>query len=43
VAEARAIAARQVATARRILGTLPPSAYRDSLGLLIDEQTNREV
>jgi geranylgeranyl pyrophosphate synthase len=43
VAEARAIAAGQVATARRILSTLPPSPYRDSLGVLIDEQIKREV
>lgn len=43
VAEARAVAALQVANARRILGNLPPSPYRDSLGALIDEQIDREV
>ncbi len=43
VAESRAMAAEQVRMARELLAGLKPSAYRDSLGLLIDEQVHREV
>jgi len=39
----RAMAAQQVATARELLKRLRPSIYRDSLALLIDEQTNRDL
>ena len=39
----RAMAAQQVATARELLKRLPPSIYRDSLAMLIDEQTNRDL
>jgi len=43
VAKARALAAGQVKLARGILTQLRPSIYRESLGLLIDEQIDREV
>jgi geranylgeranyl pyrophosphate synthase len=43
VAEARAMAAAQVRTARGILRELRPSPYRESLALLIDEQIDRQV
>jgi geranylgeranyl pyrophosphate synthase len=43
VAEARALAARQVAIARGVLNDLRPSPYRDSLAALIDDQIDREV
>jgi heptaprenyl diphosphate synthase len=43
VARAREMAARQVAQARRMLAALRPSAYRDSLATLIDDQINRDV
>jgi len=39
----RAMAAQQVAVARDLLKRLPASVYRDSLELLIDEQTNRDL
>jgi heptaprenyl diphosphate synthase len=39
----RAMAAQQVATARGLLKRLRPSIYRDSLAMLIDEQTNRDL
>jgi geranylgeranyl pyrophosphate synthase len=39
----RAMAAQQVALARELLKRLPPSVYRDSLAILIDEQTNRDL
>jgi heptaprenyl diphosphate synthase len=38
---ARAMAAEQAALARHHLGELAPSIYRDSLGLLLDEQRDR--
>ena len=40
---ARAMAEEQVKIARRNLAQLKPSIYRDSLGVLIDEQIDREV
>jgi octaprenyl-diphosphate synthase len=43
LARARAMAGEQVKIARRLLATLKPSVYRDSLGALIDEQIDREV
>lgn len=43
VAEARAMAAEQVRIARELLAGLTPSPFRESLGLLIDEQVHREV
>ncbi len=43
VAEARAMAAEQVAVARELLATLEPSPYRDNLAALIDDQVNREL
>jgi heptaprenyl diphosphate synthase len=39
----RAMAAQQVATARKLLKRLQPSIYRDSLAMLIKEQTNRDL
>ena len=43
IAEARALAASQVNTARNLLRSLRPSPYRESLGVLIDEQIYRQV
>jgi geranylgeranyl pyrophosphate synthase len=43
LAESRAMAAEQVRVARELLAGLKPSAYRDSLALLIDEQVRREA
>ncbi len=43
VAKARALAAGQVKLARGILTQLPPSIYRESLGMPIDEQIDPEV
>jgi geranylgeranyl pyrophosphate synthase len=43
VSEARQLAAEQVEVARRIVGELKPSPYRDGLATLIDDQTSREV
>jgi geranylgeranyl pyrophosphate synthase len=43
VAEARAMAAAEVANARAILRELEPSPWRESLALLIDDQIDREV
>ncbi len=43
IAQARAMAAQQVEIARTLLGELKPSAYRDSLAALIEEQIDREV
>ncbi len=43
VRKARAMAAEQIATARGLLARLAPSPYRDGLGVLIDEQIDREV
>ncbi|MFZ0888875.1 MAG: polyprenyl synthetase family protein [Candidatus Binataceae bacterium] len=40
---ARAMAAEQVKTAHQMLAMLKPSVYRDSLGVLINEQIDREV
>ncbi len=40
---ARAMAGEQVKVARQALTLLKPSIYRDSLGVLIDEQIGREV
>jgi geranylgeranyl pyrophosphate synthase len=40
---ARAMAAEQVKTAHQLLAQLKPSAYRESLGLLIDEQIDRDL
>jgi geranylgeranyl pyrophosphate synthase len=39
----RAIAAQQVAAARELLMRLPPSAYRESLAMLIDDQITRDL
>jgi heptaprenyl diphosphate synthase len=39
----RSLAAQQVAVARELLKRLPPSIYRDSLAMLIEEQTNRDL
>jgi heptaprenyl diphosphate synthase len=39
----RAMAAQHVAAARVLLMRLPPSVYRDSLAMLIDEQVNRDL
>jgi heptaprenyl diphosphate synthase len=39
----RAMAAEHVAFARELLMGLPPSIYRDSLAMLIEEQTNRDL
>jgi heptaprenyl diphosphate synthase len=39
----RAMAAQQVAAARELLMRLPPSVYRDSLAMLIDDQINRDL
>jgi geranylgeranyl pyrophosphate synthase len=39
----RAMAAEQVAGARKLLNRLPPSIYRDSLAMLIDDQINRDL
>jgi geranylgeranyl pyrophosphate synthase len=41
--EARALAAAQIERARTILEQLPPSIYRDSLAMVIDDQVDREV
>ena len=43
IEEARSMAAAQVELARLKLRLLKPSIYRDSLGILIDDQINREV
>ncbi len=43
VARARAMAAEQVQRARALLTELRPSAYRDRLSMVIDEQVRREV
>jgi hypothetical protein len=43
IAATRRLAADQVALARSILDELEPSAYREGLATLIDEQTFREV
>jgi geranylgeranyl pyrophosphate synthase len=43
IAEARRLAAEQVAIARSIVGELEPSLYRDGLATLIDDQVSREV
>ncbi len=43
IAQAREMAAEQVAKARGLLGGLGASVYRDSLTALIDEQIDREV
>src|SRR5258708_34536960 len=43
VADARRLAAEQVALARGIVDALPASPYRDGLATLIDDQTSREV
>jgi len=43
IAEARRLAAEQVAIARTIVGKLEPSPYRDGLATLIDDQVSREV
>jgi len=43
IAEARRLAAEQVAIARTIVGKLEPSPYRDGLARLIDDQVSREV
>ncbi len=43
VAEARRLAAEQIALARSIVDDLPPSPYREGLATLIDDQTSREV
>lgn len=42
VARGRAMAADQVTYARTLLAQLKPSVYRDSLSMLIDEQSARE-
>jgi heptaprenyl diphosphate synthase len=39
----RAMAAQHIAVARESLMRLPPSIYRDSLAILIDEQINRDL
>jgi len=43
IALGRAMAAQHVAAARELLMRLPPSVYRDSLAILIDEQINRDL
>jgi geranylgeranyl pyrophosphate synthase len=43
VAHARSMAAEQITAARAMLAMLPPSIYRQSLAVLIDEQIDREV
>lgn len=43
IARARAMAAEQAQRARELLTTLRPSAYRDRLSAVIDEQVRREV
>ena len=43
IADSRRLAAEQVAIARGIVGELRPSAYRDGLAALIDDQVSREV
>jgi len=43
VAEARAMAAARVKAARDLLATLKPSVYRDALGVILDEQVDREL
>jgi geranylgeranyl pyrophosphate synthase len=43
VAEARRLAAEQIAIARAIVDDLKPTPYRDGLATLIDDQTSREV
>ena len=40
--EARALAATQIASARDLLNTVQPSAFRDSLLVLIDDQLDRD-
>jgi hypothetical protein len=37
------MAAQHVAGAQELLMRLPPSVYRDSLAMLIDEQINRDL
>jgi geranylgeranyl pyrophosphate synthase len=39
----RAMAAQQVSAARELLQRFPASVYRDSLAMLIDEQTSRDL
>lgn len=43
IAEARSLAAVEVKIARKILHELPPSPYRSSLAVIIDEQLDRKV
>jgi heptaprenyl diphosphate synthase len=43
ISRCRTMAAQQVALARELLKRLPPSVYRDSLAMLLDEQTNRDI
>ncbi len=43
IARGRAMAAEQVKVARALLMQLRPSAYRDSLAQLIEEQINRDL
>ncbi|MGH7815018.1 MAG: polyprenyl synthetase family protein [Candidatus Binataceae bacterium] len=43
VNEARRLAAGQLSIARELIGSLRPSAYRDGLRELIDEQIDRQV
>jgi len=43
VAEARRLAAEQIAIARAIVDALKPTSFRDGLATLIDDQTSREV
>ena len=43
IARGRAMAAQHVTAARGLLMRLPPSIYRDSLAMLIDEQINRDL
>jgi len=43
MSEGRAMAAAQVTTARGLLKRLPASVYRDSLAMLIEEQSDRDL
>jgi geranylgeranyl pyrophosphate synthase len=43
IGEARRLAGEQVAIARKLVGQLRPSVYRDALATLIEDQTSREV
>jgi octaprenyl-diphosphate synthase len=43
LAEARTRAAQQAHSARRLLGHLPPSLFRDRIATMVDEQVAREV